>query len=127
MLLVLGGNPVYTAPVRSAIRRAGSARRRLAVHLGLYQDETAERAHWHIPEAHYLETWGDGRAYDGTASIVQPLIAPLYRGRSAIELLSALAGRVAAHRPRPRARATGQSRLNADAPAATSSASGGRR
>src|SRR5262249_36895993 len=46
--------------------------------------------HWHLPEAHFLEAWGDTRAFDGTASIVQPLIAPLYEGQSAIELLSLL-------------------------------------
>ncbi len=49
--------------------------------------------HWQIPEAHFLETWSDGRAYDGTASIVQPLIAPLYGGKSAHELLAAMSDR----------------------------------
>ena len=61
-------------------------------HLGLYEDETSRLCTWHLPESHYLEAWGDARAYDGTASIVQPLIAPLYEGRSAIELLAFLAG-----------------------------------
>src|SRR5204863_1163939 len=59
-------------------------------HLSLYQDETSQHCQWHLPEAHYLEAWGDARAYDGTVSIVQPLIAPLYNGRSAYEVLSAL-------------------------------------
>ena len=63
----------------------------MSVHLGLHQDETAEKILWHINEAHYLETWGDGVAFEGTASIAQPLIAPLYSGKSAIELVSALA------------------------------------
>ena len=90
MLLVLGGNPAYTAPSDLHFAdRIGKAK--LAVHLGLYHDETAEKCHWHIPEAHYLETWGDGLAHDGTATIMQPLIAPLYEGHSAIEFLSALA------------------------------------
>src|SRR5262249_11719644 len=62
----------------------------LCIHLGLYQDETSQWCHWHIPEAHYLEAWSDARAYDGTVSIQQPLIAPLYGGKSAHELLAAL-------------------------------------
>jgi molybdopterin-containing oxidoreductase family iron-sulfur binding subunit len=89
-LLILGGNPAYTAPADLQLAsRIGKAK--LAVHLGQHQDETAAKAHWHIPEAHYLESWGDARAYDGTVSIIQPLIAPLYGGQSAIEALSALA------------------------------------
>ena len=52
----------------------------LRVHLSLYDDETSALCHWHVPEAHFLESWSDARAYDGTASIVQPLIAPLYGG-----------------------------------------------
>jgi len=62
------------------------------VHHGLYQNETSEYCHWHVNEAHSLESWGDARAYDGTVSIVQPLIAPLYAGKSAQELVSALVG-----------------------------------
>jgi Fe-S-cluster-containing dehydrogenase component len=61
------------------------------VHVGLYQDETARLCHWHLPEAHYLEAWGDARAYDGTASICQPLIEPLYGGRSHLEIATFLA------------------------------------
>src|SRR5207244_2026388 len=59
---------------------------------GLYSNETSELCDWHIPEAHFLESWGDARAYDGTVSVIQPLIAPLYDGRSAHEVLSALLG-----------------------------------
>jgi anaerobic selenocysteine-containing dehydrogenase len=55
----------------------------LRVHLGLYQNETAELCQWHVNRAHELEAWGDARAYDGTVSIIQPLIAPLYGGKSA--------------------------------------------
>jgi molybdopterin-containing oxidoreductase family iron-sulfur binding subunit len=96
-LVVLGGNPVYTAPtdLRFAERMQKVSVR---VHLSQYQDETSRQCHWHLPEAHYLEAWGDTRAYDGTASIVQPLIEPpLYDGRSAHELLTALLDR----RPTP--------------------------
>jgi molybdopterin-containing oxidoreductase family iron-sulfur binding subunit len=64
----------------------------LRIHLGQQEDETAELCHWHIPEAHYLESWGDVRAFDGTVSIIQPLIAPLYEGKSAHELLAVLLG-----------------------------------
>jgi molybdopterin-containing oxidoreductase family iron-sulfur binding subunit len=89
LLVVLDGNPVYTAPGElnfpAAIRKAPTA-----VHFGLYTDETAELCPWHVPAAHYLESWSDARAYDGTASIVQPLIEPLYGGRTIHELMSAL-------------------------------------
>ena len=64
----------------------------LAVYHGLYADETANLAHWTIPELHPLECWGDARAYDGTVTMMQPLIAPLYEGHSAHELLSTIAG-----------------------------------
>jgi molybdopterin-containing oxidoreductase family iron-sulfur binding subunit len=91
MLIILGGNPVFTAP--ADLRFEGLlARVGFSVHLSLYEDETSARCHWHIPEAHYLESWSDARAYDGTVTIVQPLIAPLYGGRSAHEFLAALVG-----------------------------------
>jgi molybdopterin-containing oxidoreductase family iron-sulfur binding subunit len=92
VLLVLGGNPVYTAPADldfvSAMDKV-----KLRVHLGQYDDETAERCHWHVPEAHAFETWSDARAFDGTATVLQPLIAPLYGGKSAHEVLAALSPR----------------------------------
>jgi MoCo/4Fe-4S cofactor protein with predicted Tat translocation signal len=86
LLVILGGNPVYTAP---ADLKFGDALKKVAtrIHLGLYDDETSAMCHWHIPETHYLEGWSDVRAFDGTASIVQPLILPLYRGRSAHEVV----------------------------------------
>lgn len=90
-LLILGGNPVYNAPVDLEFARKIS-KVPLRAHLSLYEDETSELCHWHIPEAHTLEAWGDTRAFDGTVTIQQPLIAPLYGGKSAHELLSALAG-----------------------------------
>jgi molybdopterin-containing oxidoreductase family iron-sulfur binding subunit len=88
VLIVLGGNPVYTAP---ADLKFGDALERvpLRVHLGSHEDETSERCHWQIPEAHFLEAWSDVRAYDGTVSIVQPLIAPLYGSRTAHEVIAA--------------------------------------
>jgi molybdopterin-containing oxidoreductase family iron-sulfur binding subunit len=89
LLLILGGNPVFNSPVeigmRDRIRKA-----RLRVHLSLYQDETSDVCQWHLPEAHYLETWGDARAFDGTVTIQQPLIEPLYGGRSALQVLNML-------------------------------------
>ncbi|MFN8005611.1 MAG: TAT-variant-translocated molybdopterin oxidoreductase [Terriglobia bacterium] len=91
-LVILGGNPVYTAPVDLNFLDA-LFKVKLRVHLGLYQDETSVQCHWHIPEAHFLESWGDGRAYDGTVTLSQPLIAPLYDGKTAHELLAALTER----------------------------------
>ena len=86
LLLILGGNPAFNAPVELGIRdRLKKAK--LRVHLGLYDDETSEVCQWHINETHFLETWGDARAFDGTVTIQQPLIQPLYNGRSAPQLL----------------------------------------
>lgn len=89
LLLILSGNPVYNAPADLFF---GAALRKVAlrIHLSLYKDETSELCQWHIPEAHYLESWSDARAYDGTASIIQPLIAPLYSGKTAHEVVAAL-------------------------------------
>jgi MoCo/4Fe-4S cofactor protein with predicted Tat translocation signal len=93
MLFIMGGNPAYDAPAdlhfADALKNTNIPVR---VHLGLYQDETAELCQWHVNEAHYLEAWGDARAYDGTVSIVQPLIAPLYGGRSSYEVVALLGG-----------------------------------
>jgi molybdopterin-containing oxidoreductase family iron-sulfur binding subunit len=89
LLLVLGANPVLTAPTDLALAEA-LQRIPLRVHFGIHQDETAQHCHWHLPEAHYLESWSDTRAFDGTAAIVQPLIEPLYEGRSAHELVALL-------------------------------------
>ncbi len=93
MLVIIDGNPSYDAPADFGFADAlKNTNIPLRVHLGLYQDETAELCQWHINETHYLEAWGDARAYDGTVSIVQPLIAPLYDGKSAHELIATLAG-----------------------------------
>jgi MoCo/4Fe-4S cofactor protein with predicted Tat translocation signal len=93
LLILLGGNPAYDAPADlnfADILKSGKIP--LRVHLGLYQNETAELCHWHVNQAHELEAWGDARAYDGTVSIVQPLIAPLYDGKSAVEFVALLSG-----------------------------------
>src|SRR5262249_25497788 len=83
MLIILGGTPAYDAPAdfgfKDALKKSNIP---IRVHLGLHNDETSELCQWHVNEAHYLEAWGDTRAYDGTVSIVQPLIAPLYDGRT---------------------------------------------
>jgi molybdopterin-containing oxidoreductase family iron-sulfur binding subunit len=89
LLLILGGNPVYTAPVD--LKFAEHLQKvPLRIHHSLYLDETSHQCHWHLPEAHYLEAWSDARAYDGTVSIAQPLIEPLYQGRSTHEVLALL-------------------------------------
>ncbi len=88
MLLILGGNPVYNAPVDLDFK-AQIEKVPFRVHSGVYEDETSVECHWHLPEAHYLEAWGDVRACDGTATIQQPLILPLYNGKSHIEILQA--------------------------------------
>jgi MoCo/4Fe-4S cofactor protein with predicted Tat translocation signal len=92
LLLILGGNPVYTAPAdldfAAALQRVP-----VRAHLGLYEDETSALCQWHIPEAHFLEAWSDVRSDDGTVTIIQPLIAPLYGGKSAHEVIAAIADR----------------------------------
>jgi MoCo/4Fe-4S cofactor protein with predicted Tat translocation signal len=93
VLVIMGGNPVYDAPADLGFGDAlKDSKIALRIHHGLYQNETSDHCHWHVNEAHALESWSDGRAYDGTVSIVQPLIAPLYSGKSAHELVSALSG-----------------------------------
>ncbi|MGZ7080169.1 MAG: 4Fe-4S dicluster domain-containing protein, partial [Thermoanaerobaculia bacterium] len=90
-LIIFGGNPVFDAP-HDFNFLAALDKVPFRAHLSPYYDETSMHAHWHVPETHYLETWCDVRAYDGTVTIMQPLIAPLYNGRSAIEVLGALIG-----------------------------------
>jgi molybdopterin-containing oxidoreductase family iron-sulfur binding subunit len=90
-LIILGGNPVFDAPADFKFAEA-LKRVPLRAHLSLYYDETSMLSHWHVPEVHNLETWGDARAHDGTVSIIQPLIAPLYNGRSPLEVMGVLIG-----------------------------------
>jgi molybdopterin-containing oxidoreductase family iron-sulfur binding subunit len=88
ILVIAGGNPVFQFPAdlkfREKLGKVG-----LRAHLGLYKDETAELCHWHVPQAHSLEMWGDCRAHDGTVTLIQPLIAPLYNGKSPSEFFAA--------------------------------------
>ena len=95
-LLILGVNPVYTAPhdfdFASKVgfdKKSNQKKVRNTIHVSSHYDETSERCDWHVAESHYLETWGDARAFDGTLSVIQPLIAPLYRTHSAREVLAA--------------------------------------
>jgi molybdopterin-containing oxidoreductase family iron-sulfur binding subunit len=88
-LLVLDANPVYTAPVDLNFADA-LAKVPTSAHLGSHVDETAQIATWHINSAHYLETWSDARAYDGTLSVIQPMIDPLYGGKSAHNVMQTL-------------------------------------
>jgi molybdopterin-containing oxidoreductase family iron-sulfur binding subunit len=91
-VLILNRNPVYSSPAALEFADALAAVQ-TSIHVGLYLDETARACTWHIPAAHYLEAWGDGRAYDGTAGVIQPLIAPLHEeAKSNIEVLGAMSG-----------------------------------
>ncbi len=87
LLVILDSNPIFTAPAdldfAAALKKVATR-----VHVGLFEDETAAQCHWHVPSTHFLEEWSDARAHDGTASIVQPLIAPLYQGRSLHEVVA---------------------------------------
>jgi len=88
-LVVLGTNAVYTAP---ADRPLHVGRARQSIYLGAHEDETAALCTFTVAAAHPLESWGDARAFDGTVSIVQPLIEPLFGGRTAADVLAVLAG-----------------------------------
>ena len=90
-LVVLGGNVVADAPADLDMPRA-LARARHSIHLSLHANETSRACAWHVPRQHAFESWGDCRAWDGTVSIVQPLIEPLFGGKSPIEMISALLG-----------------------------------
>jgi MoCo/4Fe-4S cofactor protein with predicted Tat translocation signal len=91
VLVILGGNPVYDAPAdlkfAERLKSVGQS-----IHLSSHLNETSELCAWYAPRAHELEAWGDHRSVDGTISIQQPLVAPLYGGRSDIELLARISG-----------------------------------
>jgi MoCo/4Fe-4S cofactor protein with predicted Tat translocation signal len=88
-LIMLNSNPVYDAPADLEFKTAlGNAK--TSVHLGSHVDETGLEAIWHLPAAHYLESWSDVRSYDGTVSIIQPLIEPLYGGHTAHDVIQAM-------------------------------------
>ena len=90
-LLMLGGNPVYDAPADADFAGALAAIP-TSIHLSLYNNETSQRCAWHVPRAHYLECWSDARAWDGTATVGQPLIQPLFEGRSVVQMLDLVRG-----------------------------------
>lgn len=118
-LLILGGNPVYDAP---ADLEFGEAMAKVtSMHLSLYKDETSEVADWHLPAAHWLESWGDARSWSGAMHIAQPIIKPLHGGKSAIEVCSLLLGRLG------NARAEVQMTFDRDAQLAPGSAEGNAR
>ena len=87
-LLILGGNPVYNSPAN--INFAELRKVPTSIHLSLYRNETSLQCSWHLPQAHFLESWGDARAYDGSYNVIQPMIEPFYGGRSAIEIMEML-------------------------------------
>src|SRR5204862_2331283 len=91
LLVTLGGNPLYDAPVDLNFN-AAFEKVKLRVHYSVHFNETSRNSHWHVPATHFLESWSDTRAFDGTISIVQPLIEPMYSGISAHELLDAFIG-----------------------------------
>ncbi|HKP83289.1 MAG TPA: TAT-variant-translocated molybdopterin oxidoreductase [Pyrinomonadaceae bacterium] len=90
LLVILGGNPVYNTPADKKLdfNRLDKHKNMVRVHLSEYKNETSEVCHWHVNAAHYLESWGDARSYDGTVTIMQPLIEPLYEGKTVYELLA---------------------------------------
>ncbi len=90
-LLIFGGNPAFDAPFDLDFANALS-QVPLKIHLTQQANETSELCNWQIPESHYLEAWGDARAFDGTPSLIQPLIEPLYRSKSAVELVAVMLG-----------------------------------
>ncbi|MBW2214456.1 MAG: 4Fe-4S dicluster domain-containing protein [Deltaproteobacteria bacterium] len=91
-LVMLGGNPAYDAPADVKFADLLGREGLTSVHLSTHRNETSELCSWHAPLTHEFETWGDQQSLDGSVAIQQPLIAPLYGGRSEIEFLAALAG-----------------------------------
>ena len=90
-LVVLGGNPVFTAPAEVPFAEVVEAVPE-TLYLGLHDDETGSRCDWLVPQLHDFERWGDARAYDGTVSFVQPVIRPLFGGHTVDEVLALFAG-----------------------------------
>lgn len=90
-LVILGGNPAFDAPADAKFADFLKSVE-TSVHLSSLVDETSELATWHLNRAHYLEAWGDSLAADGTAAVVQPLVAPLYHGKSDLEIVEILGG-----------------------------------
>ncbi len=92
-LVILGGNPLYDGPADAPLNLSSTAQRPLvSIHLSSHDNETSQACTWHVPLAHGLETWSDGRAWDGTYTLGQPLIEPLFGGKSPVEMLAFVAG-----------------------------------
>ncbi len=97
-LVIVGGNPLYDAPADTPLNlKSDESRPLTSIHLSLHDNETSQACTWHLPAAHFLESWGDGRAWDGTYTLQQPLILPLYEGKSPIELLTMFSGQNASN------------------------------
>ncbi|MEZ5405619.1 MAG: TAT-variant-translocated molybdopterin oxidoreductase [Verrucomicrobiia bacterium] len=90
-LVIVGGNPVYNSPVdidwKKLLKKVPTV-----IRLGMHEDETSALSHWHVPQAHYLESWSDAWAEDGSYLSLQPMILPLHGGLSDLELMASLAG-----------------------------------
>ncbi|HEV7644545.1 MAG TPA: TAT-variant-translocated molybdopterin oxidoreductase [Pyrinomonadaceae bacterium] len=91
MLVIFGGNPMYNTPADLKLTEERIKKVDLRIQLSQYKDETTDLCHWHICEKHFLEMWSDTRAYDGTVTFVQPLIEPLYGGKSTHEMIQLFA------------------------------------
>ncbi|HEX9046983.1 MAG TPA: twin-arginine translocation signal domain-containing protein, partial [Verrucomicrobiae bacterium] len=88
-LVILGGNPAFNAPANYEFAKHLAAAK-FTAHLSPDLNETTMLCGWHVPQNHFLESWSDARAFDGTVSIIQPLILPLYAGKTAHEVLDAM-------------------------------------
>ena len=86
-LVILGGNPVYNTPADLRLNKERMDKIATRIHLSQHVDETSEICHWHVSEKHFLESWSDAKAFDGTASIIQPLVEPLYDSKNAHEVV----------------------------------------
>jgi molybdopterin-containing oxidoreductase family iron-sulfur binding subunit len=95
-LLILGDNPVYTAPggvdLAAALGKLGETEGTASIYLGEYDDETGAVCDWSLPLSHQLESWGDCVSDHGYYGVCQPQILPLLGGRSAIELIAMMLG-----------------------------------
>ena len=94
-LIIFGGNPAYNTPVDLDFVKA-LEHVKLRIQFSSYKNETTDYMHWHVPETHYLEAWSDAHSYDGTATIIQPMIMPLYDGKSPHEVLAFFTDQVGA-------------------------------
>lgn len=91
-VVVLGVNAAYGAPAALDITKVLEQIKGKTVRLGFFEDEMFPYSQWHLPLAHYLESWGDARTSDGTLVPVQPLIQPLFDGLTEIEALARIVG-----------------------------------